>query len=35
MGEHAIGPLLTTLGWLVTAAMVLNVVALAYITFFS
>jgi len=30
MGDHSIGPLLTILGWIVTVAMVLNVVALAY-----
>ena len=35
MGEHTIGPLLTGLGWLVTGAMILNVVALAYTTFFA
>ena len=35
MGEHTIGPVLTTLGWVVTAAMVLNVAALAYTSFFA
>ena len=35
MGDHPIGPLLTVLGWVVTAAMVLNVLALAYTSFFS
>lgn len=30
MGAHTIGPLLTMLGWVVTAAMVLNVAALLY-----
>ncbi len=35
MGKHTIGPLLTALGWLVTAAMVLNVAALVYTSFFA